>query len=147
MPTTTSMSTRTTLPRNRDERLRVFRSRRWRSRGTSAISVQAPRRAPGSVEGSSLGFPKAATPSKPTEPTKRLLTLDETAKILRVGRTTAWEMVNSGDLSAIRLRGKLLVPCDELERYLAELIEDARTSAAARRSVRRKPRALRSARG
>jgi hypothetical protein len=55
-------------------------------------------------------------------------------------------MANSGELSAIRLRGKLLVPFEELERYLAELIEAARTSAAARRSLRRKPRMLRSAR-
>jgi excisionase family DNA binding protein len=68
----------------------------------------------------------------------RLLTLQEVGKILRVGRTTVWEMVNSGELTAVRLRGKLLIPCEEPERYLAELIEDGRASAATRRAARRK---------
>ena len=80
--------------------------------------------------------------SEPTEPTTRLLTLDETAKILRVGRTTVWEMVTAGELSAVRIRGKLLIPRDEPDRYMADLIEDARASAEARRSVRRKPSTL-----
>jgi excisionase family DNA binding protein len=68
----------------------------------------------------------------------RLLTLQQVGKILRVGRTTVWEMVNSGELTAVRLRGKLLIPCEEPERYLAELIEDGRASAATRRAARRK---------
>jgi excisionase family DNA binding protein len=68
----------------------------------------------------------------------RLLTLQEVGKILRVGRTTVWEMVNAGELSAVRLRGKLLIPREEPDRYLAELIEDGRASAATRRAVRRK---------
>src|SRR5690242_9437718 len=54
----------------------------------------------------------------------RLLTLQEVAKILRVGRTTVWEMVNCGELGAVRFRGKLLIPCEEPERYLSELIEE-----------------------
>jgi excisionase family DNA binding protein len=78
------------------------------------------------------------TPQGEAESSPRLLTLQEVGKILRVGRTTVWEMVNSGELSAVRLRGKLLIPCEEPERYLAELIEDGRASAAARRAARRK---------
>ena len=72
------------------------------------------------------------------ESAPRLLTLQEVAKILRVGRTTVWEMVNCGELNAVRFRGKLLIPCEEPERYLTELIEEGRASAATRRAVRRK---------
>jgi hypothetical protein len=51
-------------------------------------------------------------------------------------------MVNAGDLSAVRIRGKLLIPCEAVERYVAELIEDARAVAEARRSLRRKSPSL-----
>ena len=136
------MSTRITPPTNRDERLRLLRSRRWRLRSAPAIAAQAPRPARGTVQGSPQGLPEAATLSEPPEPTTRLLTLDETARILRVGRTTVWEMVTAGELSAVRIRGKLLIPREEPDRYLADLIEAARASAQARRSVRRKPSTL-----
>jgi excisionase family DNA binding protein len=76
------------------------------------------------------------------ESAPRLLTLQEVGKILRVGRTTVWEMVNCGELTAVRIRGKLLNPCEEPERYLAELIEDGRASAVARRAVRLKTSTL-----
>jgi excisionase family DNA binding protein len=72
--------------------------------------------------------------------------LDEAAKILRVGRTTVWEMVTAGELTAIRIRRKLLIPREEPDRYLADLIEDARASAEARRSMRRKRSTLLGAR-
>jgi excisionase family DNA binding protein len=80
----------------------------------------------------------ATRPAGSGEPPHRLLTLEETGKILRVARTTAWELVHSGELSAVRIRGKLLIPCEEPERYLAELLKDARAVAAARRLVRRR---------
>jgi excisionase family DNA binding protein len=136
------MSTRITPPTNRDERLRLLKSRQWELRSTPATPAQLPRLAPGGVQGSPERLLGATSSSEPTELTKRLLTLDETAKILRVGRTTVWEMVTAGELSAVRLRGKLLIPREELDRYLAELIEDARATAEARRSVRRKPSTL-----
>jgi len=73
-------------------------------------------------------YPRLAEPIRATDPDAPL------------------DLINSGELSTIRLRGKLLIPCGELELYLADLIEDARASAAARRSVRRKPSMLASAR-
>jgi excisionase family DNA binding protein len=114
-------------------RLRVM-SKRIRARRThsSLNGIELP-------EGSSSQVP--GMPQE-KESMPRLLTLLEVGKILRVGRTTVWEMVNSGELNAVRFRGKLLIPCEEPERYLAELIEDGRASAAARRAARRKsPRA------
>jgi excisionase family DNA binding protein len=79
-------------------------------------------------------------PQMPTEwagLSKHLLTLEEAGKILRVGRTTVWEMVNAGDLTAVRIRGKLLIPREEPLRLVADLIEDARVAARTRQSVRR----------
>ena len=136
------MCAQTTSPRTRDERLSAIRARRHTSRAAQAapMALPAPRRAPRAVRDAWPQLPERTPP--PTEPVKRLLTLEETGKVLRVGRTTVWEMVNAGDLTAVRIRGKLLIPNEEPERYLADLIEDARAVAEARRSLRRKPSTL-----
>jgi excisionase family DNA binding protein len=81
--------------------------------------------------------PGAQLPTEAADLTKRLLTLEEVGKILRVGRTTVWEMVNAGDITAVRIRGKLLIPREEPLRLVAELIEDARVTVGTRQSVRR----------
>ncbi len=136
------MCAQTNSPRTRDERLSAIRARRPTSRAgqTAPMALPAPPRAPRAVRDAWLQLLERTTP--PTEPVKRLLTLEETGKVLRVGRTTVWEMVNAGDLTAVRIRGKLLIPSEEPERYLADLIEDARAVAEARRSLRRKPSTL-----
>ena len=136
------MCAQTTSPRTRDERLSAIRARRHTSRAaqTAPTALPAPHRAPRTVRDAWLQLLQRTTP--PTEPVKRLLTLEETGQVLRVGRTTVWEMVNAGDLTAVRIRGKLLIPSEEPERYLADLIEDARAVAEARRSLRRKPSTL-----
>jgi excisionase family DNA binding protein len=139
------MCAQTTSPRTRDERLSAIRARRPTSRAgqTAPMALPAPPRAPRAVRDAWLQLLERTTPpTEPTEPTKRLLTLEETGKLLRVGRTTVWEMVNAGDLTAVRIRGKLLIPREEPERYLADLVEDARAVAEARRSLRRKPSTL-----
>ncbi len=139
------MCAQTTSPRTRDERLSAIRARRHTSRAaqTAPMALPAPPRAPRAVRDAWLQLLERTTPpTEPMEPTKRLLTLEETGKVLRVGRTTVWEMVNAGDLTAVRIRGKLLIPSEEPERYLADLIEDARAVAEARRSLRRKPSTL-----
>jgi excisionase family DNA binding protein len=71
---------------------------------------------------------------------KQLLTLEEAGRILRVGRTTVWEMVNAGELVALRIRRKLLIPREEPERYLADLIEHAPAAAETRKVLYRKHR-------
>jgi len=139
------MCAQTTSPRTRDERLSAIRARRHTSRAAqiAPMALPAPPRAPRAVRDAWLQLLERTTPpTEPMEPTKRLLTLEETGKVLRVGRTTVWEMVNAGDLTAVRIRGKLLIPSEEPERYLADLIEDARAVAEARRSFRRKPSTL-----
>jgi excisionase family DNA binding protein len=128
--------------------------RRYRSLLAPSVrgSLQAPRSVPVPVDArqpkrargkESANFRDATAPqADAANLSNRLLTLEEAGKILRVGRTSAWEMVNAGDLSAVRIRGKLLIPCEAVERYVAELIEDARAVAEARRSLRRKSPSL-----
>jgi hypothetical protein len=76
-------------------------------------------------------------PADSMDASKRLLTLEEAGRILRMGRTTVWEMVNAGELVAVR---KLLIPCEEPERYLADLIEHAPAAAETRKVLYRKHR-------
>lgn len=42
------------------------------------------------------------------------LTVDQAAKILGIGRSTAYELVRSGDLPSIRLRRRIVVPVARL---------------------------------
>ena len=47
-------------------------------------------------------------------------TVEEAAKVLCIGRSTAYEGARSGDLPTIRIGRRLLVPRAALERKLAE---------------------------
>lgn len=42
------------------------------------------------------------------------LTVEQAAEVLGVGRSTAYELVRSGDLASIRLRRRLVVPVAHL---------------------------------
>lgn len=53
---------------------------------------------------------------------RETFTVDEAAKILGIGRTSAFEAVARGDLPAIRMGRRLLVP----KAALAELLAAAR---------------------
>ena len=48
-----------------------------------------------------------------------VFTMAEAAKLLRLGRTAAYEAVRRGDIPVIRIGGRLLVPKAALERMLA----------------------------
>ena len=50
---------------------------------------------------------------------KEVLTVDEAAAALRIGRGTAYEAIRRKELPAIRLGRRLLVPRAALERMLA----------------------------
>jgi excisionase family DNA binding protein len=130
------MSSLTTSARTRDERLRAQRAHRRHLRATPNTPEPWPAPPHQVGEESANG---ATRPAGSGELPRRLLTLEEAGKILRVGRTTAWELVNTGELNAVRIRRKLLIPCEETERYLARLLEDARAAAEARRLARRRP--------
>ena len=47
------------------------------------------------------------------------LTIDETAKLLRISRNTAYTLANEGKLPIIRLGRRLLVPRKGLDELLA----------------------------
>ncbi len=61
--------------------------------------------------------------AKPVEPL--LLTVEETADILRVGRTLAWALVRDGVLPSVRLGRCVRVPLRALEEWVAQQTQQA----------------------
>ena len=51
---------------------------------------------------------------------RRTITVEETAKILGIGRSAAYEGVRTGQIPAIRVGGRWLVPLAALDRMLAK---------------------------
>ena len=49
-----------------------------------------------------------------------VLTVEEAARILRVSRAFAYELLNRGELPCIRLGRRILVPRRALERFIEE---------------------------
>ncbi len=49
-----------------------------------------------------------------------VLTIPETAKILRIGRNSAYEAARTGEIPTVKIGKRLLVPREALERKLAE---------------------------
>jgi excisionase family DNA binding protein len=47
------------------------------------------------------------------------LTVEQTAKLLGIGRSTAYELVRTGDIPSLRLGRRIVVPTAELHRLLA----------------------------
>ena len=47
--------------------------------------------------------------------TKRYYTVQEVCKILRIGVTSFYRMVNKGDIELLKIRGKSLVDADKLD--------------------------------
>jgi excisionase family DNA binding protein len=60
---------------------------------------------------------KASTPD--------VLTVEEAGEILRLSRCSAYQAVNRGELPAIRIGRRLLVPRQALERMLNVQMQDA----------------------
>lgn len=54
--------------------------------------------------------------------TTRTMTIEEAARTLGVGRSSAYEAAHRGDLPAIRIGHRLLVPRAAIERMLGEPI-------------------------
>jgi len=51
-----------------------------------------------------------------------LLTVEEAAALLRIGRTTTFELVMRGQLESVRIGRRRLVVRDGLQRYVAALL-------------------------
>jgi excisionase family DNA binding protein len=57
-------------------------------------------------------------PKKPPAPEAATLTVDEAAQRLRIGRNQCYEGVRRGDIPAIRVGARWLVPISALDRLL-----------------------------
>ena len=51
---------------------------------------------------------------------RMLFDIPETGQELRVGRTTVYELIKTGELRPIRIGKRTLIPREELERFIAE---------------------------
>jgi len=51
-----------------------------------------------------------------------LLTVEEAAELLRLGRTTTFELVMRGDIQSVKIGRRRLVVREGLDRYVAELL-------------------------
>lgn len=56
--------------------------------------------------------------TRPASPERETLTVDEAARLLGIGRGTAYEAARRGDLPVVRIGGRLLVPRAALTRLL-----------------------------
>jgi excisionase family DNA binding protein len=54
--------------------------------------------------------------------TKGALTVEETAKYLGIGRSMAYEAIRSGEIPAMRIGTRWIVPIEELNGWLASRI-------------------------
>ncbi len=53
-------------------------------------------------------------------PSARTYSVREVAEILGVSKSTAYECVRTGQLPAVKLRSRILVPVEAIERFLAQ---------------------------
>ena len=58
--------------------------------------------------------------SEPRAPRRRTFTVPEVAQILGVGRSTAYALVRSGEINALRFGARLVVTHAEVDRMLGE---------------------------
>jgi excisionase family DNA binding protein len=59
---------------------------------------------------------------------KLLHGISESAKLLDLGRSSMYRLVNSGRVRTVKLGQRTLIPHDELERLVAELVAEAEAS-------------------
>ncbi|MER7511550.1 helix-turn-helix domain-containing protein [Streptomyces lavendulae] len=60
-----------------------------------------------------------ARPAQVNDPTPVLLTVEEAARCLRIGRTTCFALIRSGELESLLVGGLRRVPADAPAAYLA----------------------------
>jgi len=56
-----------------------------------------------------------------TAPEKLAYTIDELAKAICLSKARLYELLNSGDLRAVKCGGRTLIPVDEARRFIREL--------------------------
>jgi excisionase family DNA binding protein len=55
-----------------------------------------------------------------TDPTPLLLTVDEAARLLAIGRTSVYQLIWDGDLTPVRIGRCVRISVAELERFVNE---------------------------
>lgn len=60
-----------------------------------------------------------------------LLTVEEAAKLLRIGRTTMYSLISSGAVESVTIGTLRRVPAEALPKYVATLLGADRSAAAA----------------
>jgi excisionase family DNA binding protein len=71
----------------------------------------------------------APAPEQRVLPERILLTVEEAAEQLRIGRTTAWRLVRTGELESVRIGTLRRVPSSAVAEYATRLIEQSRKTA------------------
>ncbi len=56
-----------------------------------------------------------------------LLTAEEAAELLNVGRCKVYDLMRTGELESIKIGRLRRIPVDNIRRFADKLIEDART--------------------
>jgi excisionase family DNA binding protein len=64
------------------------------------------------------GFENNIMPAHPNDPHIELCTIPEAAALLRVSPRTVWRMIKARELNEIRVRSRVFVSMDEIQRYL-----------------------------
>jgi excisionase family DNA binding protein len=72
----------------------------------------------------------SALPSSvPTEPVRLLLTIEESAERLGIGRTLMYALVSSGAVESVRIGRLVRVPAESLPVFIRQLRDQQRESA------------------
>ena len=58
--------------------------------------------------------------------TRQMLTVEEAAEVLSIGRTTMFALIRSGEIESVRIRHLRRVPADAIDAYLARLVAEQR---------------------
>ena len=54
-----------------------------------------------------------------------LLSVEEAARLLGIGRTVAYRLLSQGELRSVKVGGRRLIPRVAVEIFIAELLEDS----------------------
>jgi excisionase family DNA binding protein len=73
--------------------------------------------------------PAAVSEPRPaTSPDRVLLTVEEAAKRLHIGRTTAWGLVKNGELHSVQIGRLRRVPSSAVDTYAARLAAECEST-------------------
>lgn len=53
-----------------------------------------------------------------------LLTINQVAAMLNLGRTKTYEIVRSGKIKSLKIGSRRLIPCEEVEKYINDVSDD-----------------------